>query len=196
MPPQTWLSERSGGRLRPAPACSSAPRLLAHLEGLDDVADLDVAVVAEGETALEALADLDHVVLEPPQRADRQVLGDHHAVAQQAAPGIAPDLAGHHEATGNRADPGGLEDLADLGAAQLDLLELRLEHALERLLDLLDGLVDHRVVADLHALAVGELGGLALGPHVEAEHDGVGRRGQVDVALGDATDTAVDHSEL
>src|SRR5688572_15928643 len=32
--------------------------LLAHLEGLDDVADLDVVVVAQGKTALEALADL------------------------------------------------------------------------------------------------------------------------------------------
>src|SRR5688500_5475496 len=196
MPRRTWVLRRRGGRQLPAPACSSAPRLLAHLEGLDNVADLDVAVVAERETALEALTDLDHVVLEPPQRADRQVLGDHHVVAQQAATRVAADLTGDHERTGDRAEPGGLEDLADLGPAELDLLELRLEQALECLLDLLDGLVDHRVVADLHALAGGELGGLALGPDVEPEHDGIGRRGQVDIALSDATDTAVDHPEL
>ncbi len=73
-----------------------------------------------------------------------------------------------------------------------DLLELRLEHALEGRLDLLDGLVDHRVVPDLDALAVGQLRRLALRADVEADDDGVGRRGQVDVGLGDRTDTAVD----
>ncbi len=39
------------------------------------------------------------------------------------------------------AQLGRLEDLADLRRAELDLLVLRLEHALEGRLDLLDGLV-------------------------------------------------------
>jgi dye decolorizing peroxidase len=43
-------------------------RLLAHLEGLDHVADLDVVEGPEVDAALEALADLGDVVLEPPQR--------------------------------------------------------------------------------------------------------------------------------
>ena len=55
------------------------------------------------------------------------------------------------------------EDLADLGGAELRLFVLRLEHALERRLDLVDRLVDDRVVADVDALAVGELARLALG---------------------------------
>lgn len=69
-------------------------------------------------------------------------------------------------------------------------------HALEGRLDLVDRLVDHRVVADLDALAVGQLGGLALGTDVEAHDDDVVRDGEVDVALGDAADAAVDDPQL
>jgi len=69
---------------------------------------------------------------------------------------------GEHHAAGDGSDLGGAEHLADLGAAELDLFVLRLEHALEGRFDLVDRLVDHRsVVAELHTLAVGQLGGLA-----------------------------------
>ena len=84
------------------------------------------------------------------------------------------------------------EDLADLRLPELDLLVDRLEHALQRRLDLVDRGVDHRVVADVHALAVGQLGRLALRPDVEADDDRIRRRRQADVGLGDRTDTAVD----
>src|SRR5262249_16470387 len=66
---------------------ASGPGLLPHLEGLDHVADPDV-VVAEAHAALEALAHLGHVVLEPAQRLDRHVFGDHDAVADQAGPAV------------------------------------------------------------------------------------------------------------
>ena len=59
-------------------------------------------------------------------------------------------------------------------------------------LDVLDRLVDDRVVADVDALAVRELPRLALGPDVEADDDRVGGGRQVDVVLGDGTDTAAD----
>jgi hypothetical protein len=84
------------------------------------------------------------------------------------------------------------EDLADLRRAELDLLVLGLEHALERGLDVLDRGVDDRVVPDVDVLAVGQVAGVALGPDVEAEDDGVGGRGQRDVVLGDRADAAVD----
>src|SRR5262249_9618318 len=58
------------------------------------------------------------------------------------------------------------------------------------------GLVDDRVVTDLHALAVGVLPDLALGPHVEPDDDRVRRARQVDVVLRDATDAAVNDLEL
>src|SRR6202043_2424942 len=63
----------------PVPPPSGA-RLLPHLERLDDITDPDV-VVAEPDAALEALADLGRVILEPAQRLDGQVARYHDAVA-------------------------------------------------------------------------------------------------------------------
>src|SRR5262249_12430492 len=166
------------------------PGLLAHLEGLDGVLELQV-VVAEADAALEALADLGGVILEPLQRLDRQVVGHHHAVPDQPRLAVAGDRAGPDHAAGDVAEPWHPEDLADLRTAEVDLLVLGLEHALEGRLDLVDRLVDDRVVADVDALAVGQLPRLALRPDVEADHDRVRGGGQVDVVLGDAADAAV-----
>src|SRR5690606_30372557 len=101
-----------------------------------------------------------------------------------------------HDAAGDVAELRRAEHLADLRRAELDLLVLRLEHALERGLYLLDRLVDDRVVADLHALALGVVADLALGPDVEPDDDRVGRLRQVDVVLRDATDAPVNDLEL
>src|SRR2546430_8493290 len=170
--------------------------LFPHLVRLDDVADLDVVVVAERQAALEALADLGGVLLEPLERGDGDVLGHHRPVAQQPGLGVAPQETRPDDAAGDVADLGRTEHLPDLRGAQLGLLVLRLEHALEGRLDLFDGLVDDRVVPDLHALAVGVLPDLALGPHVEPDDDRVRRAGQVDVVLGDPTDAPVNDLEL
>src|SRR3954454_9447865 len=109
----------------------SGPRLLLHLERLDDVVDVDVVVGAEGDTALEALADLGDVVLEPSQPADGQVVRDDGAVAQEPRLRVADDRPAAHDAPGDVADLAGPEHLADLRGAELDLFVLRLEHALE-----------------------------------------------------------------
>src|SRR5690606_34310919 len=180
-----------GPRTDPA---GSVARLLAHLERLDDVADADVAV-ADSDTALEALADLGDVVLEPAQRLDGEVVGDDHPVADEPCLRVALDQAVADDHTGDVADPRHLEDLADLRGTELDLLVLGLEHALEGRLHLFDGLVDDRVVADVHAHAVGQLAVLALGPNVEADDDRAGRGGQVDVVLRDRADPAADHAD-
>src|SRR4051794_15601950 len=170
----------------------SVARLLAHLEGLDDVLDLDVVERPQADTALVALADLGDVVLEPAQRLDGQVVGDDDAVADQPGLRVTDDRAATDDRTRDVADARHPEDLADLRGAELDLLVLGLEHALEGRLDLLDRLVDDRVVPDVDALAVGELGGLTLGPDVEAQDDDVVGQRQVDVALGDRAHAAVD----
>ena len=81
-----------------------------------------------------------------------------------------------HVAAGDRADPGHPEDLADLGLAGDDLFELGREHADHGLLDVLEQLVDDLVGPDLDVLGVGQLAGLAVGAHVEADDRGVGRR--------------------
>ena len=58
--------------------------------------------------------------------------------------------------------------------------------------DLVLQLVDDRVQPDLHAFLLGQFGGLALRPNVEADDDRVRRRCQQDVALGDRADAGVD----
>src|SRR5690348_6130545 len=158
----------AGGRI----SGTSGAGLLAHLEGLDHVADLRGAETAHGQTTLEALADLGRVVLEAAQRADRDVLGHHDALPQDAGLGVAADETAADQTAGDETDLGRAEDLADLRRALLDLFVLRLEQTLERGLDLLDGLVDHAVVADLHVRPVGHLLDLVRGPDVEADDRG------------------------
>ena len=68
-----------------------------------------------------------------------------------------------------------------------------LEQALERVAHVVQGLVDDGVEPDVDALALGQRGGLRLGAHVEADDDGVRRRGEQHVGLGDAADRAVQH---
>src|ERR1700684_2139560 len=110
---------------------TSGSRLLPHLEVRDAALDLDV-VVADPDTALEALADLGHVVLEPAERLDREVVRDDHAVPDEAGLAVPVDRAGPDDAPSHAADPRHPEDLPDLGGTELDFLELGLEHALER----------------------------------------------------------------
>ena len=90
----------------------------------------------------------------------------------------------------------GAEDLAHLGGAELHLLVLRLEHALEGRLDVVDRLVDDRVEAHVDALAVGQLLDALRVLDVEADDDRVVDRRQVDVVLRDGTDPAVDDAQL
>src|SRR3954453_20102413 len=142
-------------------------RLLAHLEGLDHVLDLDVVERPQADTALIPVANLGHVVLEAAQRLDGQIVGAHHAVADQPGLRVPVDGAAADDRAGDVADLRDTEDLADLRRTERDLLVLRLEHALEGRLDLLDRLVDHRVVPDVDTLAVGQLCRLTLGPDVE-----------------------------
>src|ERR1700733_9848215 len=144
------------------------PRLLAQLERLDRVTDLQV-VVADADTALEAFPDLGRVILEPAQRIDGQVVRDNHAVPDQPGLAVARDRAGPDDAARDVADPRHPEDLPDLGGAELNFLEDRLQHALERRLDFLDRLVDDRVVADVDAFALGQLARPASRPDVEAD---------------------------
>ncbi len=127
----------------------------------------------EVDAALEALADLGDVVLEASQTGDLEAFDDDDTVARDARLGATLDLAALDHRSGDVAELGRAEDLADLGGARLALLVLRLEHALEGELDLLDRLVDDRVVADLDAFLLGVLRVLAFGANVEADDDGV-----------------------
>src|SRR5699024_4685992 len=156
----------------------------------------DVVEAAQADAALEALADLRRIVLEPAQRLDREVVAHDHAVARQARLRVPLDEAVADDRARDVAPLGGAEDLADLRRAHVGLLELRLEHALERALDVVDRVVDHRVVAHVDALGLGQIARLGLRPHVEAYDDRVVDRREVDVVLRDRTDAAVDDAEV
>src|SRR4029079_4890216 len=105
------------------------------------------------------------------------------AVADDPHLRVAPDHTTGDHASRDVADLGRAEDRADLRLAEGRLLELRLEHALEGSLDLVDRLVDPRVVPELPTLAFSQLLRLALRADVEADDDRVGGGGQVDVGL-------------
>src|SRR5205823_14289608 len=94
---------------------TSGARLLAQLVRLDHVVDLDVVERAETDAALEALADLRRVVLEPSQRLDRQVVRRDRAVADEPRLGVAHDRAVSDQAAGDVAELRRAEHLAHLG---------------------------------------------------------------------------------
>src|SRR5690606_35110365 len=121
---------------------------------------------------------------------------DHDTLADDAGLGVARDGAALDEHTGDVAELRGAEHLADLRETGLRLFVLGLEHALERCLDVVDRVVDDVVEADVDALAGGGLAGLRVRADVEAEHDRVVDRGEVDVAFGHGTHTAVDDAQL
>ncbi len=74
----------------------------------------------------------------------------------------------------------------------MDLLLRWLEHTDARGIDVLDRLVDDRVGLDLHVLTLGEIAGLGLRTHAEADDDRVRRGGEDDVGLGDGAHRRVD----
>src|SRR5829696_439903 len=178
----------------PAPGRPLLERLLdlAGLEGLDHVADLDVLVVLEHDAALETGLNLTDVVLEAAQGTD-PAGPDHRALAHEPDRRAADEAAVADRAAGDRADARGLEELEDLSLAERLLDLLGLEHALHRRPQVLGHLVDHRVGADLDALALGGAASVGERADVEADDDGVGGRGEHDVGLVDAARGGADH---
>src|SRR6266545_4696626 len=162
----------------------ASSRDLDHLECFDLVAFLDILEVLQADAALVAGRDRAGVLLEAAQRADPPLVDDH-AVADQPCPRASGDLAGGDVRAGDHPDPRHAEELPDLGGAELALLVLGGQQALQRLLDVLDHLVDDRVQADVHALAGGQVAGGRGRPDREADDDRAGRGGEGDVVLGD-----------
>src|SRR5580692_11180887 len=171
-------------------------QLLLHfldLEALDDVLLLEIVEALEADAALHALLDLFDVVLEALERRQLAVPDDR-AVANETDLGRALDVALGDVRAGDR-DALDLEDLADLGLAVHLLDEGRREEAFHGALHVVDGVVDDRVEADLDLVLLGERARLAGRPDVEADDDGLGGDGEVDVALCDGADAGVDDRE-
>src|SRR5690606_10764387 len=186
---------------RPRGYCVNIPWALQgplHLDAfvaLDLVADLDVVVVLDADAALGAGTHLVDVILEAAQRLQR-ALEDDHVVAQDADRVVASNRALDDKAAGDLADLRRLEHLAHFRKTDDLLAGLRGEHARERLLDLVDGVVDDRVVVHVHAGLVDLPAGGTIGTHVEPDDHRLRGGGEVHVGLGDAADAGGDHLHL
>src|SRR3954454_13841800 len=90
------------------------PDLLAGLDRLDLVTDLDVVEPAEPDTCLVVRAHLGDVVLEAAQRLDGEVVPHHDAVTDDARLRVARDHGVADVDTPDRSDLGRAEDLPDL----------------------------------------------------------------------------------
>lgn len=117
---------------------------------LEDVALLDVVELVEPGAALVALRDLLTSSLKRLREANLSsaMMMPSRTTRISALPG---DLALEHVAARDGAHAGDLVDLADLGAAELDLAGLGRQHALDGCLDVVDGVVDNAVEPQLDA---------------------------------------------
>src|SRR5262249_46499880 len=144
------------------------PLHLLGRERFDRVALLDVVVAVELDTALEAGAHFLGVVFHTPE-AGEFAGPDRLAVADQPAGPGALDQAVADETAGDRADLRDLERLPHRRVALDDFLLDRLEHAFERLADLIDHVVDDLVGADIHAALFGQAPRAGIGGDTEAD---------------------------
>src|SRR3954454_4776963 len=179
------------GRSRGGGCAQIGALALPRLVALEHVALFDVVEVVEQDSALEALLDLAYVVLDAAERTDRRLVDDG-SVTDDANLRTAADDAARHHAAGDVAEPRRAEDRAHFDLAEDRLGLDRLEHADERLLDVLGELVNDAVGADLDALALGQRARLRARPDVEADDQRACRARQVDVVLGDAADALQD----
>src|SRR5688572_4807201 len=160
-----------------APHPSPLP-LQRALERLADVrfvpvTHLHVVVVRQLDAALEPGLHFLHVVLHAAERFDREILGDDLAVANEADLAAALDVPVGDEAAGDVAELGHLEHLPHFHMAVQLLADFRLEQAGERLLQVVEDLVDDAVQPDLDAPLLGHRAGGFVGNHVEPDDDRV-----------------------
>src|SRR4051812_15662748 len=164
---------------------------LFRLEELEHVVILDVGVPLEDDAALLALLDFLDVVFETAQGAE--LAGpDHRALADQADAGSAYGFALGDDAAGDAADLGGFEGLFDQRLADRLLDRNRVEQALHRVAQVFGDFVDDRVGADVDALTPRRPFRVEQRPHVEADDDRVGGRGEHHVGLVDAARLRMD----
>src|SRR6266704_3584863 len=159
------------------------------------VTDLEVVEVFHGHAALETGFHFAHVVLETFERIDLARV-DNHVVAQYAHRRVATDEALEHHASSHGADLGDLEYLAHVDQSEYVLFFLRREHARERRLNFVDGVIDDVVVAHVHPGGLGRLARSRIGAGVEADDDGLRGERQIHVGLGDRAHRAVHDIDL
>src|SRR5690606_31815623 len=169
-----------------------SPCDLADLEDLELIADFDIVVATQGDTAIEAGPYFLDVVLETTQGVEG-TRPDDHVVAQQADLRVATyNTVGDHT-TCDFADARNAVDLADFDHPDHFFPFLGSKHAGQRVAYVVYGIVDDVVVTQVDAVVLGQLLRALFCAHVEADDDGIRGDGQVDVAFRDTTHGSVDH---
>src|SRR3984957_20489004 len=170
-------------------------RELASGAALDLVAGANILIVPHADTALHTRPNLTHVVLKAAQRLER-ALEDHNVFAQNTNGVIALHNAFRNQASGDNAELAGAEYVAHLRHTQDRLLNLRLQHARQHRLHVVDGFVNDAVVTNLDAGLLDRLTGARISPDVEADDETLRCRGELHVGFGDATQAARDRLHL
>src|SRR5690625_4409235 len=166
---------------------SERARYFLDVEDLDLVADTNVIVVFHADTTLGAAAYFVDVVLEAAQRF-QLTFEDHHVVAQYPNGLVAIDGALEHDTAGHRTELRRTEHIAHFGNADDLFATLRCQHARQRLLHVIQQLVNDAVVADVDAFLLRLPARRGVGANVEADHGSARGNGQVDIRLRNATD--------
>src|SRR5580700_429610 len=173
----------------PAPS-QRAPDLL-DIVAFDNVADAHVLVVLKRHAAFLSGLHLGDFVLEALQRRQFAFMHDD-IVADQAHMRAALDIAVGDPAARDVADLRNIEDFEDRRIAEHFLAQGRRKHARHRRFHIVDEVVDDVVVANLDALAFGEVARFLMRAHVEADDDRLRRLREGHVGFGDAADARMD----
>ena len=144
------------------------PRYLLDAEALDDVADFHVFIIGEAHAAFLPHRHFVDVVLEALELRELALVDDD-VVADETDLGAALDLAFGDAAAGDLAVLRNREDFENFCVAEECLAQLRIEHTRKRALDVIDEIVDHRIVTDLNASALGFIARLLVGADVKAD---------------------------
>src|SRR5262245_204312 len=163
---------------------------LLDLEALDHIALPHVLIAFEGHAAFLARHHLAHFVLEAFERGKLALMHDD-VVADQPDLRATLDFALGHAAARDFAHFRDGKHFEDFGVAEEGFAQGRREQTRHGLLHLVNEIVDHGVIPDLNALALGHFPRLRVGAHVEAEHHRARGCGERHVGLSNAAHARV-----
>src|SRR3989304_829761 len=162
---------------------------------LDDVVLFVIGKACEGNAAIKAGFDFLHVFLEALERVNRPIKHNLFA-AKHVRFGFAQGSAIPNNAARHQAKRPDLERLTHLGVADPLVRIDWLEQALERLVYVLDQLVDDIVLADVHAARVGHFAGRGVHAYIETDDNRLRGDGEHNVALVDVARRSVQNLDL
>ncbi len=99
-------------------------------------------------------------------------------------------------ASGHNTDLGNIEQLDHLGLSNEFLGVSWFEQPHHSLLDIVDGLIDDRIVSNIHTLLIRQSQRLHPRSDIEPNDDGIRGWGQIDITLCDPTYTAMNDVDL